>query len=405
MISTRGVVPACRTLDCVSIFAGTVADAWSAFAVAADYDRADPWSRPIPVGRPTLPPVVRIGVPNDASRVFGSDTAAAAFDAALALFPEVGPAHRPVDLAPFFATAALLYEGAWVAERYEAIRDFIETSPGALHPITRQIIEGATALSAADAFAGIYRLAELKRATAGIWKDIDVLVVPTIPDVCTLADVAADPIGANSRLGTYTNFVNLLDLCALAVPGPFRDDGLPAGVTLIAPAGRDGLLAAIGAAFHRAAAVTIGANGFKVPAIAAQPAEAPPASVELAVVGAHLSGMTLNHELTSRGGIFVRKTTTEPTYRLFALPGGPPPRPGLMRTNQIGNAIETEVWALSREAFGDFVSSIPAPLGIGTVKLGDGTSVKGFLCEPVAIDGARDISSFGSWRAYIASLT
>ncbi|MEP2117124.1 MAG: allophanate hydrolase [Bauldia litoralis] len=403
-LSTRGVVPACRSLDCISIFAGTVADAWSAFSVAAGYDKDDPWSRPLPLGRPTLPPSVRIGVPDDKSRVFGSDTAAAAFDAALDLLPDIGPSHRPVDLTPFFATAALLYEGAWVAERYQAIRDFIEGRPDALHPVTRQIIEGATSLSAADAFAGIYRLAELKRATAGIWNDIDVLVVPSIPDVCTLADIEAHPIGANARLGTYTNFVNLLDLCALAVPGPFRGDGLPSGVTLIAPAGRDGLLAAVGAALHGAAGVRIGANGFKIPAVAAQPAEAPPASVEVAVVGAHLSGMALNHQLTSRGGVFVRKAETEPTYRLFALPGGPPPRPGLMRTNQIGNAIETEVWALSREAFGDFVTTIPSPLGIGTLNLGDGTTVKGFLCEAAAIDGARDISSFGGWRAYIASL-
>ncbi|WP_291743370.1 allophanate hydrolase [Bauldia sp.] len=403
-LSTRGVVPACRSLDCVSVFAGTVADAWLAFSVAAGFDRADPYSRPIPVGRPTLPPSVRIGVPDDASRIFGSATAAAAFDAALSLFPRIGPAPRPVDLAPFFETAALLYEGAWVAERYQAIRDFVEASPDSIHPVTRRIIEGARSRSAADAFAGFYQLAELKRATADVWSHVDVLVVPSIPDVCTLADVEADPIGANSRLGTYASFVNLLDLCALAVPGPFRGDGRPAGVTLIAPAGRDGLLAAVGAAMHCAAEVRIGANGFRVPAVAPQPAEAPPASIEVAVVGAHLSGMSLNHELASRGGVFVRKTTTEQHYRLYALPGGPPPRPGLMRTNQVGSAIEIEVWALPRESFGDFVSGIPSPLGIGTVKLADGTAVKGFLCEPAAIDGARDISDFGGWRAYLDSL-
>jgi allophanate hydrolase len=403
-ISTRGVVPACRTLDCVSVFAGTVADAWTALSVAAGYDRDDPYSRHLPLGRPSLPPVVRIGVPDDAGRIFGSEAASAAFDAALSLLPDLGATPRSVSLETFFAVAALLYEGAWVAERYQAIRDFIEAKPEALHPVTRRIIEGAKSLSAADAFAGEYRLAELRRKTASIWRDIDVLVVPSIPDVCTLADVEADPIGANSRLGTYTNFVNLLDLCALSVPGPFRADGRPAGVTLIAPAGRDALLAAIGIKLHRAAGVPIGATGFKVPETNGQPAEAPPGSIELAVVGAHLSGMALNHEITSRGGIFLRAAATEPNYRLFALPGRPPYRPGLIRTSQLGSAIETEVWALSPEAFGEFVAGIPTPLGIGTLKLADGTFVKGFLCETAAIDGARDISSFGSWRAYMASL-
>jgi len=403
-LSTRGVVPACRTLDCVSIFAGTVADAWTAFTVAAGYDRDDPYSRQVPIGRPSLPSIVRIGIPDEKSRIFGSDTAAAAFDAALNLMQDFGKAPRAVDLSSFFAAAALLYEGGWVAERYQAIRGFVDSKLDALHPVTRQIVEGAKSLSAADAFAGIYRLAELKRVTEAIWRDIDVLVVPSIPEVCTLADVEADPIGANSRLGVYTNFVNLLDLCALAAPGPFRSDGLPAGVTLIAPAGHDGLLAAIAAKLHRAAGVAIGANGFKVPSTVTPPAEPPPGSIEVAVVGAHLSGMALNHELTSRGGVFVRTAATEPHYRLYALPGGPPPRPGLIRTNQISNAIETEVWALSPTAFGEFVAGIPAPLGIGTVKLNDGTMVKGFLCEQAALDGARDISSFGGWRAYITSL-
>lgn len=403
-LSIRGVVPACKTLDCVSIFAGTVADAWTAFSVAAGYDKDDPWSQRRALGRPSLPPAVRFGVPDADSRVFGSAAAADAFDAALGLLPASSHQPRDIDLAPFFAVAALLYEGAWVAERYEAIRAFIESRPDALHPVTRQIIEGATALSAADAFAGEYRLAELKRATAGIWNSIDVMVVPSIPDVCTLADIEADPIGANARLGTYTNFVNLLDLCALAVPGPFRADGLPSGVTLIAPAGRDALLAGIGAQIHRSSGVNIGANGFKVPAIAPAPAEAPPETIEIAVVGAHLSGMALNGELTTRGGVFVRSAATEPTYQLYALPGGPPPRPGLIRTARMGSAIETEVWALSSEAFGDLVASIPSPLGIGTVKLGDGTAVKGFLCEPAALENARDISNFGGWRAYLASL-
>jgi allophanate hydrolase len=403
-LSIRGSIPACRTLDCISIFAGTVDDAWRATEATAAFDPGDPYSRPVALGAPSLPPVVRLGIPDLDSRDFGSGTASDAFDAALAAFPAFGPEPKPVDLAPFFAAAQRLYEGAYVAERYEAIRDFVDKKPGSIYPVTRQIIEGARRLSAADAFTDQYRMAGFMRATAAIWRDIDVLVVPSIPDVCTVADVIADPLGPNRRLGVYTNFVNLLDLCALAVPGPFRADGLPAGVTLIAPAGRDGLLAAMASAIHAAAGVTIGATGIALPPPAPRPAGPPPDMIALAVVGAHLSGMALNHELTSRGGVFVKAVATTPDYRLFALPGGPPHRPGLVRVGEGGAAIATEIWALPPAAFGDFVAGIPSPLGIGTLRLADGTSVKGFLCENIATTGARDITTFGGWRAYIASL-
>jgi allophanate hydrolase len=402
-LSARGVVPACRTLDCVSVFAGTVADAWLATSVAAAYDEADPYARPISLGAYARPPSIRLGVPDAKSLKVDSPAADTAFAAALAAFPDFGGKPRAVDLTQFYATAALLYEGAWVAERYAAIRDFIEAKPQALFPVIRTIIEGARKLSAADAFASEYRLAELARATAPLWDSVDVLVVPTIPDVCTLADVAADPIGANSRLGVYTNFVNLLDLAAISVPGPFRGDGYPAGVTLIAPAGRDGMLAAMAAEIHARAGVTIGATGRALPEQVAS-SVAPDGMIPIAVIGAHLSGMALNHELTSCGGAFVKAVTTEAAYKLYALPGGPPHRPGLMRTSNGGAAIATEVWALPPAAFGKFVAAIPAPLGIGTLKLADGTAVKGFLCEQAGIDGARDITAFGGWRAYVASL-
>jgi allophanate hydrolase len=312
---------------------------------------------------------------------------------------------RPVeiDLAPFFAAAALLYEGAWVAERYAAIRSFLETKPESLHPVTRKIIEGARRLSAADAFDGLYRLAELANIARAVWKEIDVLVVPSIPDVCTLDDVARDPIGANSRLGTYTNFVNLLDLAAIAVPGPFRIDGRPAGVTLIAPAGRDALLAAVAEALHARAGVPLGATAKPLPAPPVRAAEPPAGSIGLAVVGAHLSGMALNRELTERGASFVKAVTTEPAYRLYALQGGPPRRPGLVRTARGGAAIAVEVWALSPDAFGEFIAGVPAPLGIGTIGLADGTATKGFLCEPAGLEGAEDITRFGGWRGYVAA--
>jgi allophanate hydrolase len=404
LLSSRGVVPACRTLDCVSIFAGTVADAWSVLSVAAGYDAENPYSRKLSIGGNSLPPALRIGVPNAASRQFGSEDTESAFDRACALLNDFGTPVRKIDLAPFFATAALLYEGAWVAERYAALRAFFEGKSGSILPLTRQIIEGATRLSAADAFAGQYRLAALRREAEAVWNEIDVLVVPSVPDVCTLQDVATDPIGANSRLGTYTNFVNLLDLCALAVPGPSRDDGLPAGVTLIAPAGRDGVLVAIGDKIHLAANVPIGTTGMLPQPMSVRPATASSGKVEIVVVGAHISGMGLNHELTSRGGEFIRAVATAPAYRLFALSGNGVRRPGLLRVNEGGAAIDTEIWALPVAEFGAFVAMIPAPLGIGTVQLEDGTSIKGFLCEGAAARGARDISDFGGWRAFVRSL-
>ena len=399
-LSVLGVVPACLTLDCVSIFATVTDDAWRVMQVAAVADPADPWSRRFSFGSPLAPPAVRFAVPDRASRILGSRHAEAAYDAALALLPS-----RPVevDLGPFFAAAALLYEGAWVAERYAAIRDFIEARPDALHPVTRMIIEGATQLSAADAFDGIYRLAEFARITRDLWKEIDVLLVPSIPDVCTIDDVARDPIGANSRLGTYTNFVNLLDLAAIAVPGPWRSDGRPAGVTLIAPAGRDALLAALAEQLHAKARVPLGATGKALPPPPSRAADIPAGMVGLAVLGAHLSGMPLNHELTERGASFVKTAETEPVYRLYALPDGPPPRPGMVRTARGGAAISVEVWAMTPQAFGDFIAGVPAPLGIGTVRLADGTSVKCFLCEAAGTDGAEDITRFGDWRAYIAA--
>lgn len=402
-LSARGLVPACRTLDCISVFARTVDDAWRVTKVAAIYDDKDAYARPIDLGVYARPPKVRVGVPDAASLKIDGPEADAAFAATLKIFPDFGGAPKPIDMAPFYATAALLYEGAWVAERYAAIRDFIEQKPDSLFPVTRKIIEGARGLSAVDAFASQYRLAELARKTAPVWDEIDVLVVPTIPDVCTLADVAAEPIAANSRLGVYTNFVNLLDLAAISVPGPFRPDGLPAGITLIGPAGSDGILAAMAAEIHARSGVAIGATGRALPAAGAPNGATAADFIPIAVVGAHLSGMALNHELTDAGGTFLRAADTEARYRLYALPGGPPHRPGLARVSDGGAAIAVEVWALPPAAFGRFVANVPAPLSIGTLCLADGTAVKGFLCEQVATKDARDITGFGGWRAYVAS--
>jgi allophanate hydrolase len=404
LVSTRGVVPACRTLDCVSIFAFTVDDAWAVLRVIAGFDARDPFSRPIDAGDVhAVPPGLRVGVPTPAGRrFFGDAMAAGAFDQAVALLPGLGLSVTEVDIEALLETAALLYDGPWVAERYAAIRPFIEGRPGSLLPVTRQIIEGARKRSAADAFSGFYALAERRRATAAVWRDIDVLVVPTIPSVCRLADVAREPVVANSRLGTYTNFVNLLDLCALAVPGPFRADGLPAGMTLLAPAGRDGLLASLGRVMQAAAATALGATTREPPPLPRLPSGGD-GRMALAVVGAHLSGMPLNAELTAAGATFLRAVPTEPCYRLFALAGTTPSKPGLLRVADAagGAGIETEVWALAPDAFGRFVAQVPPPLAIGTLHLADGTRPKGFLVEPEGLAGAVDITVFGGWRAYL----
>ncbi len=407
-ISTRGVVPACRTLDCVSVFALTVDDAFEVFSEIARYDSADAYARRFAPGRiGPLTPAPRIAIPSAGGRVFGGDSKSEkAFLAAVEDMRALGADICEIDMAPFFETARLLYQGPWIAERYEAIRAFISTRPETLLDVTRTIIGGAERFSAADCFAALYRLAALKRETQALWRDIDALMVPTYPRPPRVAELAADPIGPNSELGVYTNFVNLLDLCALATPTRFRDDGFPNGVTFLAPAGSDARLASIGAALQTRCAMPLGATGLAFAPPPPRLTVAASGEIELAVVGAHLSGMALNHELTSRGARFLRVGKTTPDYRLFALPGGPPRRPGLLRVaDGAGYAIDTEVWALTPETFGSFVASVPAPLGIGVSRLADGTRPKGFIVESEATHAAEDISRWGGWRAYIASLS
>lgn len=407
LVSTAGVVPACRTLDCVSVFALTVEDAWLVLAAMAGPDAEDPFSRALPLGRlGAAPPHLRIGVPQPADRDFDSDAdAMQSFELAIERARTLGAEIVPLDMTAFHEVARLLYDGPWVAERWLAIRALLEREPEAILPVTRQVIAGKPLPSAADAFSARYRLAELAVKTKAALKGLDALMVPTAPRAVTLAEMAADPIGANSMLGRYTNFVNLLDLCALAVPATLAADGLAAGITLIAPAGRDAALASIGRALHAASGLPLGATGTPQPALASRPVTAPAGMIEVAVVGAHLSGMPLNGELTGLGGMFLRSSSTTADYRLFALPGGPPLRPGLLRVHAgDGAAIALEVWALSPEGFGRLVANIPSPLGIATLALADGSRVKGFIVEAAAVAEARDITHYGGWRAFCASL-
>jgi allophanate hydrolase len=404
-VSTKGVVPACSTLDCVCVFAATVDDAWAVYEVIAGADAEDPFSRPIALGGiGAVPPHAIIGIPRPTDqRFFGDAAARGAWRASLRVLAGLGADIVAIDMAPFNEAAALLYEGPWVAERYAALRPFLAKHAREVNPVTRRVIDTAKAFSAADAFSGFYRLEALRAQTRPLWRRIDVLAVPTAPCAPTLREVEVDPLGPNAKLGTYTNFVNLLDLAAVAVPGPMRRDGRAAGITLIGPRGCEGALAGFGRVFHAAHGGTLGATGRPLPPLSSLPNSAPPGMLELAVVGAHLSGLTLNHELRSAGGAFVRAAVTEPCYELYALPGGPPERPGLLRVARgTGHAIAAEVWALPAEGFGRFVAGIPPPLGIGTLLLADGTRPKGFLCESEGVRGAAEISGHGGWRAYIA---
>lgn len=405
LMSTFGVLPACRTLDCVSIFSLTVDDAVTALNVMAGHDTADPYSRERFVGAVTgFPAGVRLGIPRKGQlKFFGDALSEAAYDAAVSRLLALGAVPVEFDLEPFYETARLLYDGPWVAERYLVIRDLLASNPDAVHPVTRKITLQGKGLTAADTFAALYKLEAMRRISKTTFKSIDTMVLPTAPSAYTVEDVLANPIELNSRNGTYTNFVNLLDLCGLAVPASMRADGIPFGVTLLAPAGYDAQLASIGRVFHADTKLTLGAKGVKPPPLPPLSKDLAAGEVAIVAVGAHLSGMALNHELLSLGGRLIEATSTAPDYKFYALKGTVPPKPGMLRVESGGAAIAVEVWALPTKAFGQFIAAIPSPLSIGTVRLADGSGVKGFLVEAAAVDGARDITSFGGWRAFIAA--
>ena len=401
-LSATGLVPACRTLDTISVFALTVGDAYAAFQAAAGYDPDDSYSKRIAVPDLTQPKAPVVGVPTPESiRFFGDEVQAASFGDALERLKSLGAEIREIDFGPLYDVAEMLYEGAWVAERYAAIEMMMTDRPEDLHPVTRKIIGAAERLSAADAFKGIYRLQDLIRQAEPSLAGLDMLCVPTIPTFYTVEDLQADPVQPNSNFGTYTNFVNLMDMCGIAVPTPARSDGRPGSVTLLAPAGEDARIAAFATLIETQGDRTLGATGWARPeAPALEPA--PADTIDVAVCGAHMSGLPLNGDLTSRGAELVTAAETAADYAFYALPGAGVARPGLVRVPAgTGAKVKLEIWRMPLSSFGSFMATIPQPLGIGTLTLSDGSSVKGFLCEAIATEGAQDISELADWRRYL----
>jgi allophanate hydrolase len=391
LLSTRGVVPACRSLDCVSVFANTAEDALTIAGVVGRYDAADVFSHEVKAAG-HVGEAFRFGVPRGLDFNGDPDTPGL-YAAAVGQMESIGGIAVEVDLTPFAGAAKLLYEGPWVAERWAAVGDFVEKQPDAVFPVTREILEGSKGWDAATAFKAQYQLREFARQAEAVWKSVDVLLLPTTPCLYTVAENLADPFVTNATLGRYTNFMNLLDLSAVAVPaGRARSGRAPWGVTFAAPAGWDAALLDLAARYRGEDSC----DGHRPP----------PQRIPLLVCGAHMEGLALHWQLAERGAVLRGKSRTAPVYRLFAMPasGAIPPRPALIHDERGGAAIEVEVWELEPAAFGDFVSKIPAPLGIGKVTLDDGGQVPGFIAEPRAIAGAEEITSFGGWRAWLQHL-
>lgn len=400
LISNRGVVPAAQSADCISIFARTVSTAVQVLKIAAGYDSKDPFSKSIELDLNPFGNTFTFGIP-DELEFFGDSLSKAAFDEAVQQLEALGGKKITIDYAPLRNAASLLYESALVAERYQAIRPFFDSSMDSVIEPVRSIIEKGRQYSAADLLAAQVELRQLAQDAAGMWSEIDVLLVPTVPTTYKLTEMLENPVELNRNLGLYTNFVNLLDYAAVSVPSSIKPDGQPFGITFIAPSGSDLKLAELAQRFHHSTNLLQGATTQPLPApeIFLDPPSQP--SVLVAVVGAHLSGMPLNSQLIDRQATLVSKSKTASDYRLYCLPNTEPEKPGLIQVAPgTGHSIEVEVWQMPVSHYGSFVALIPTPLGIGQVKLEDGSMVQGFLCEPIAVEGAVDISSWGGWSSY-----
>jgi allophanate hydrolase len=412
LVSNSGIVPACRSLDCPSICSLTIADGARVLSVIGGPDPDDPWSRALPVP-PSSPAIVglaglTVGIPAAAHLGMDEDSAYyAAWEAVLDRLSGAGVRFVDVDMQPFLEAGELLYSGPWLAERLSGIEDFVRTNPAALHPVTRALLESGAGVSGADVFRGMDRLLRLRSAVLPVLGGVDALLVPTAPRTFSIEEMLDDPIANNTALGRFTTFANLLDLAAVAFPADRTRDGLPFGISLLGLAGTDARLAGMGAACEALLDLPLGATGIDRAAmgVAAIPAEPDDAIAQdgmlLAVIGAHLRGMPLHGQLADRGAELIAATTTAAEYRLFALADSIPAKPGLVRVAEGGSAIAVEVYSVPRGRFGEFMAGVLPPLAIGTVRLLDGSTAHGFVCEPAGLAGAVDITEYGGWRAYL----
>jgi allophanate hydrolase len=404
ILSTHGVVPACRSLDCVSLLCLTAEDAAAAFSIAAGYDRNDPYSRHLPLKK-SVASTYRIGIPSPQELSMVEHGYLALFTKAGERLASLGHTLVEVDIRPFLQTAQLLYGGPWVSERFAAVGLFVKEHPEAVHPVVRDIILSGEKYSAVDVFNGQYALSRFRQETSDTWNVVDFLLLPTAPDIFRIAEVESDPVALNSRLGIFTNFLNLLDLAAVAAPAGFRADGLPFGITFVGQTFSDRSLLALAASYLGSLRPSLGGTRLSYPETFAPAKEINSGRMMIAVVGAHLTGEPLNYQLTTRDGRFIRNAKTAPSYQLFALPGTSPSKPGLVRVGaETGRSIDLEVWELPVAEFGSFLKEVPSPLTIGMIHLSDGRVVKGFLCEEVTAKDALNISEFGGWKAYLKSL-
>lgn len=401
IVSTRGVVPCCPSLDCVSLFTRSAREASELLALSATFDGSHPFSRRNPVWNAVAPSGrlarFRFGIPREQDLIwFGCEEGPALFERARSRLEALGGTAVELDFSPFLAAARMLYEPAGAAERYAAFGAMLDQEDAVL-PVIRQIVSAGASASASDRVRSAQRLQALKQQCDRMMESVELVLTPTLPRAFTIKELQAEPMQRNSELGTYTNFMNLLDYAAVAVPAGSLRNGLPWGVTLFGRAFTDQYLLAMAEQF-----LVMGPPDSKAAAIQKRELIAGD-RIRVIVCGAHLQGLALNHQLLDRGGGLVRATHTAPAYRLYALPGGPPHRPALVR-DATGRCIEVEVWEMPSTELGSFLNGIGAPLGLGKVELADGTVENAFICEHGALADARDISEFGGWRAYLASL-
>ena len=409
-LSMSGVVPACRTLDCPSIFALSASDANRVFNVLARYDEQDPYSRHNPfsnsprfTGIPAAQP--RIAIPfKDNLEFFGDAQAEHAFSHAVALWQSLGAEIHRVDISPLLNAARLLYEGTWVTERYVALQDFMENSAAVMHPVVRDIVTAGANKKASDAYSNEYLMQAYRREAELLLDNVDFLLTPTAPRTYTIEQVLEDPVALNSNMGYYTNYMNLLDLCGVALPAGKLDGQQQFGTTMVAGKFQEQKLLAYAKKWQHSTEFggRLGATGHALDETD-ESIVAYSEFIDVAVCGAHLNGMPLNWQLRERGALLKRKTLSASSYRLYALAGGPPYRPAMVQDNNNGSAIELEVWSVPAENFGSFVSGIPSPLGIGKVQLVDGSLVTGFICEHNGIAEAQEITAYGGWRSFVNS--